>query len=790
MEALAPRKQVLDGALRLARKELEECQTALAEAAEGLAKLPPKTDVSALKKTLTAIQKQGDLEGQLAKCEKAMAKDARAAQQQLERLALWHGVVGQVLELRTPLYETVGVFAERFRELEVETQRLHDREPDLQAERAECQQRLQQLELAEAVPLEADLTVAREGRDTGWQLIKRRYLWEEEADLDVYAPDGDVASRYEGQVTAFDEVADRLRREAQSVHGRADLETRLQRLRNDLDQVKEALRQSSERRDLLWEEWRGQWAEVGIEPLTPAEMSEWLRRLEDLKAAVQRLSERQEGRDAAQAAVAKARAALVAELTNLGEEQGSPEDSLARLMGRAESLLKEAQQTRHARAELERKLDESGRHKLRCESAVVQAEADLGQWSEQWAEATQALGLGEQPAVAGVTAVLRVYTELDAENKEAGGLDRRLKGIERDAADFERDVARLVGELAPELTELTAVDATRELQARVAKAREARTLVDQLSSEIAGHEADLATAEEKLSEAQRELQVLAKLVRCGVEETASAWERHRQQLEAEDAIRETEEQLGIAGGDGRSLADLQAEACGCDPDQMAVRLRRLEEEAAAANGQREQQRKLAWESEQAAMASDGSAAAAARAEERQALVAGIRDEMEQYLTLAVARQLLVQAIESYRAANQDPLLQRASDLFGRMTGHSFSGLSLEYGDADHPVLVGVRANGGSTVTVEGMSDGTCDQLYLALRLAAIEQFTRRAEPLPLLVDDILIRFDDERARETLAVLGELSQQHQVIFFTHHQRLGQLADEVLGAGKYGRLELSA
>ncbi|MBU0609492.1 MAG: AAA family ATPase, partial [Armatimonadetes bacterium] len=226
VEALAPRKQALDEALRLARKELEECQTALAEAAEGLAQLPPETDVSALKKTLTALQKQGDLEGESLKCEKAVAKEARAAQQQLERLALWHGVVGQVLELRTPLYETVGVFAERFRELEVEAQRLHDRETDLQAERAECQQRLQQLELAEAVPLEADLKVAREGRDTGWQLIKRRYLWEEQVDLDAYAPDGDVASRYEGQVTASDEVADRLRREAQSVHERADLETR------------------------------------------------------------------------------------------------------------------------------------------------------------------------------------------------------------------------------------------------------------------------------------------------------------------------------------------------------------------------------------------------------------------------------------------------------------------------------------------------------------------------------------------------------------------------------------
>ncbi len=89
-----------------------------------------------------------------------------------------------------------------------------------------------------------------------------------------------------------------------------------------------------------------------------------------------------------------------------------------------------------------------------------------------------------------------------------------------------------------------------------------------------------------------------------------------------------------------------------------------------------------------------------------------------------------------------------------------------------------------------MSDGTCDQLYLALRLAAIEQFTQRAEPLPLLVDDILIRFDDDRARETLAVLGEVSQRQQVIFFTHHQRLRQLADEVFGPDGYGQTELPA
>jgi chromosome segregation ATPase len=217
VEALAPRKQALDEALRTAQKEEEECRNDLAEADDQLAELPPETDVSALKKTIAAIQKQGALEGQLVKCETAVARAARAAraaQQQWERLPLWQGVVEQVLELQTPLYETVGAFADKFRELEDEAPRRRDREAQLEAERTECQQRLQQLELAGAVPLEVDLTAARDDRDAGWQLIKRRYLLGQEVDLTTYAPDGNVAGRYEGQVTASDGAGPRKNKAA------------------------------------------------------------------------------------------------------------------------------------------------------------------------------------------------------------------------------------------------------------------------------------------------------------------------------------------------------------------------------------------------------------------------------------------------------------------------------------------------------------------------------------------------------------------------------------------------
>lgn len=81
-----------------------------------------------------------------------------------------------------------------------------------------------------------------------------------------------------------------------------------------------------------------------------------------------------------------------------------------------------------------------------------------------------------------------------------------------------------------------------------------------------------------------------------------------------------------------------------------------------------------------------------------------------------------------------------------------------------------------------MSDGTADQLYLALRLASLEQFLEKNEPLPFVVDDILLRFDDDRAVGTLKVLSDLSEKTQVIFFTHHDHLIRLAENSIQKNK--------
>jgi uncharacterized protein YhaN len=153
-------------------------------------------------------------------------------------------------------------------------------------------------------------------------------------------------------------------------------------------------------------------------------------------------------------------------------------------------------------------------------------------------------------------------------------------------------------------------------------------------------------------------------------------------------------------------------------------------------------------------------------------LARVRPAIGQYLRLRLASEVLQRAIESYREKHQGPVLKRASDLFSRLTLGDHRGLTTGFSDDDQPVLVAIRKT-GEHVHVEGLSDGTRDQVYLALRLAAIEHHVEMVAPCPVIFDDILINSDDSRASAALQVISELAKSTQVLFFTHHRRLAEL-----------------
>lgn len=162
---------------------------------------------------------------------------------------------------------------------------------------------------------------------------------------------------------------------------------------------------------------------------------------------------------------------------------------------------------------------------------------------------------------------------------------------------------------------------------------------------------------------------------------------------------------------------------------------------------------------------------------RQAL-AHMADAAERYITVATASKLLRWAIDRYRDRKQGPMLAHASALFSQLTLGGFRKLTVDY-EHQPPALSALRPT-GPAVEVMGMSEGTRDQLYLALRLAALELHLEQAEPLPFIADDLFVNFDDARAKAGLQALAELSRRTQVIFLSHHNHLVPMIHDVFGA----------
>jgi uncharacterized protein YhaN len=221
-----------------------------------------------------------------------------------------------------------------------------------------------------------------------------------------------------------------------------------------------------------------------------------------------------------------------------------------------------------------------------------------------------------------------------------------------------------------------------------------------------------------------------------------------------------------------------------DTDQLAIDIKNLSEQIERIGGEREQAIMRHSQLERDYQNLDTGGKASMLATQASGVGIEIEEAVQELATLRLAYAALTAGIERYRAANEDPILKIASESFSQMTLGKFRGIEIALDDDGKHLLVGRRAGDepGSEVYVEQMSDGTRDQLYLSLRLASLEQWNKIHEPMPLVVDDILVHFDDDRAVETLKQLVRLSDQTQVIFFTHHQHLIDLARESLASDK--------
>jgi uncharacterized protein YhaN len=351
--------------------------------------------------------------------------------------------------------------------------------------------------------------------------------------------------------------------------------------------------------------------------------------------------------------------------------------------------------------------------------------------------------------------------ELDQLDQNTLRTSQELLGVHSDLRPLSGEMNRCASRAGWEVPE-TEIDLERlagELDDQAATLEIRREVELRLGQERAGGEA----LEQQLEDRRSELEAL--LAAAGAGSPSDYRRRAEQRRRLTDLRRQQEDlRLGLDAllGEGAAGQRLEVQLEGSNPtalkDEEAVledRRRVLRERL---DGARQELGSLATEIEHLGQEERLGEALL----ERQVLRRRIAGETRRWATAALARGLLEEARETYEERRQPRVLKRAADLLATMTDGRYR-------------LLPCAETGGVQLEDRRLgrkgeaawSSALADQVYLALRLALAEELGQHQEPLPLILDDILVRCDPPRQQATARVLAQLATRRQLLFFTCH-----------------------
>lgn len=776
---LIERRQPLQTKIELAQRRLKDLAGELEACASHLRGMTPPPNVDDLRRAIARAQRVCEAEQRRVQAEAELARLQTQTEVEVQRLGRWSGPLETLATLPLPAAETVDRFEAELADLDSELRTLARDQADQQSRALELDTQTEKLRLSQDALTEDDLTAARRRREAGWRLVKQAWLDGHAGGeplqefLAEFQPAEDLAQAYALSVERADTVADRLRRESARVAEKAQLMAERRKTEERLAGLTAQASARQQQRDARLEEWRSGWRPAGIEPLSPREMRAWLQRHAALADRAADLRNRRDELGRLAARIDEHRSELQRELEKLDEPVPAA-DALSDLLDQAQRTVTRLDADREERKQAARQLEGLEKQRPAAEQEAADARQQLADWRKEWSAAVAVLGLASEASPAEAEAVTATLDSLREKLKDAARFRERIEGIDAEAAAFEQRVRQICGQVEFDPGPLPPEQVVLELAARLEQSQQAQTRYQALSQQ---RRREQQRREEAAAEIDGNNAVLAALCReagCATTDELPAIEhRSQRRAECERALRDAEDHLlNLAAGS--PVDELLAAAAGVDAAELDARLAQWAADENDFEAQRERLTAQIAGQQQTLRQMDGSDRAAEAEEQMQSLLARVRSDADEYIRLRLAGVLLKRAIERYREKSQGPVLQRASRMFADLTLGSFSGLRADYDERGNPVLVGVRPDGRTTLGVRAMSDGTRDQLYLALRIASLEHHLDTSPPLPFIVDDILVQFDDARAAAALQVLAALSDRTQVIFFTHHQHLIDVA----------------
>jgi len=750
-----------------------------------LGHLPPVAESRPLAECLKEINRHGRPDDLLIEAETALANHQQAIDVALAALPGWSGDAEALARSPVPAPDAVTEADEHLANAARRVEAARKSLGETRDEQARADAELVGLTEAGPVVTEAAVADARHHRDEGWRLVRHRFVEGRVADDTAFATGTPLPDAYERSVAIADSLADRVTGEAQRA---AQLAAAIERkaLAGQRRVIAEAEKTTALAALAAVEEaWLRLWRESGLEPARPRAMLGFLTNRKEILTRIEQAAGAHQTVTRFQGQIAEGSRKLAGALAAVGED-GAGLD-FAALMVRMEATILTLDQRNTQRRNLETHRDRASADAESTKAKSEIANLALDDWRRRWGLAVATLSLAPDVSIAEVQSVLEVAEELTTLVAKRDDLAHRIKAMETDVAGFDDEVAALSAAVAPDLAGKVALDALTDLALRAQTAHDADQALRDLNRQISEAEEEQRTAESQRNAAVTVLAGLCRQAGCERPEDLEEAERRSIRRQAAEAEKSDLERALLNAGDGLGLGELTTEAASVDRDAVASETESIRNQLVVLDDQTGQLRDELARHRVTREAMNGESEAATAAEEVERLSADLRDDAAQYIRLRLGHALLRRAVERFRQRHQGPLMERATALFHRLTLGSFAGLDTGFDDDDVPILLAIR-DGGDKLEVEDLSEGTRDQLFLALRLAAVELHLAAGRRLPFIADDLLIHFDDDRAAAALSVLADLATRTQVLFFTHNQHLVELAKVRLATEAYRAMEV--
>lgn len=702
---------------------------------------------------------RGDLVGELDRAEGEQ-------EQALARLGVWRAGYETLVAMVLPDEATATEVLEVVRAAEAEQRALRDRAAEEERSR-EALARALRHEGSDRLMTDERVQSIRQERDAVW--------------TGVQANPGTlrlVASELTSAIAAADDAADARFAQASEISRVAASEARLA----EVDQLLEQLAQQQQDQQgvisAAQERWEEAARQAGIVGMEPGQLSEW-RRLREKALECFAESRRKAGLlKTFDSKVTAACQELSQAIEGCGEVVADGA-GLPELIAQARAI-KTRHETVAARGEEVRaQLADAEAEFTTAQEQLSKLTGEESAYKIKWGDALEKCGIVQAIEPDEAEAVLAALEASAADMAKIETLQRDvIDKKEGELAVFRQRAEALLGRLgrSPREGQTVAEAVAFAHDEAVAAEHSATTRAGILERQSAVAESERAAQVKVAEERSRIASIAAIAGTDDLDQIAVAlreFERTRQATaDLEAARREVE-----AAGDGMTVEAIVAEAAGEKEGDLVAKQQALKDAEQAAADEVHEAAVRAKLARGALDAVSGSADAAVAEGARQEAIARMVDAMDEYFRARAGELLLKWAMERFRNTQQGPMLRAASQYFGMLTRGSFEKLVVDF-EEQPPKLEGRRRE-GSPVGLGGMSEGTRNQLFLALRLAAIDSQIEAGTVVPFIADDLFVHFDDERSQAGFEALARLSERTQVLFMTHHRHLVPRAKAVFG-----------